>query len=203
MNNSTSSRQRIPPGSFVTYEQLQAMEKKLKKLDSKYKEAVDSNAALAEQAMMFKKQATKYKHLLSTSTTYRGRNKTKKTDFDGLDHVNMQAIRKDLGWKFLPHHKFPSADWREWLPNDEGSFCVRMKNVVDFPDDEDALPEVYWEQGLVPLVNKYFCEWRSNVNNALKISFLGNVFCPPGYVNLSSMLTTYQLLHFFSGHVQF
>ena len=44
--------------------------------------------------------------------------------------------------------------------------------AVDFPDEEEGLQGVFWEDNLVPHCSKYIIDWRSNLNMTIRAVYL-------------------------------
>ena len=74
-------------------------------------------------------------------TKHIGRNKMRRTNYDGYDFANTGNILIYLKWTMMPHHKFWHKSWKEFLPKKKDSFFMQIVSEIDMPDDED--PELY------------------------------------------------------------
>ena len=57
-------------------------------------------------------------------------------------------------------------------PTESWTFCHKLSIVVNFPDEEEGLQGVFWEDNLVPHCSKHIIDWRSNLNMALRAVYL-------------------------------
>ncbi len=104
-----------------------------------------------------------------------GRNKLKKSDYDGYDHSNAANISKWLKFDFMPHYKFWHPGWKKYRPENPNSFFRKLIPELDVPDDEEV--SLYWSHHLVGMVNKKVVEWRSNVSARIMAQYKGeNLF---------------------------
>lgn len=132
----------------------------------------NSEASWQEMEMKLKSKVIALVKSAENRHKFHGRNKMNKKEFDGYDHANSAHISHFLKNKFLPHHKFPHSSWIEYAPDDEGSFFCKIRDEVDFPQ-EGVLQSVFWDDNMVPMVNKKLIEWRSNANSGVGSVFSG------------------------------
>ena len=96
-----------------------------------------------------------------------GRNNVKRDGWGRRDHNNLQSANKICKEKLFPKFKFlPVPDWKKFTPTGKGTLCYQIWKVVTVPRGADA--EIYWDNRMIPIVNKKYVEMRSNLNSAMR-----------------------------------
>ena len=93
-----------------------------------------------------------------------GRNNRKKEAWSGNDVSNMDNLNKWLRRIAFPEFKFLPRNWWVFAPKEYCSICYKVLAIVKIP--RDIKMEWYWENRLVPIINKKYVEMRSNINGA-------------------------------------
>ena len=142
------------------YDQMKAREGQLLKQLSKQE----------DQLKLLRVTITRYEADLKSGNRYRGRNKTNKIKFDGHDHTNNMVVGPLLRLYVFRHHKFWHPSWKKCLPDDPNSFFCKIIGEFDIPAGVSVV--VYWNNHLVPIINKKVIEIRSNFTNYCKKEYL-------------------------------
>lgn len=111
---------------------------------------------------------------LAEGRTNRGRNAVKKSRLTSYGKVNLDQIATYLKWRLLPHVKFPLHNWWHYLPNEPRSLFSRIAREVEWP--QDCHIKHYWEEHIVPLINKKFIDYRSNASEAMKEQSISELY---------------------------
>ena len=107
-----------------------------------------------------------------TGSLAHGRSKLHQQGCDSYDNANKVIIVNFLRFEVLPYIKFlDPRHWPKFKPDDEYSFYFKLAGELAFPPD--VVINIYWEDKVVPRVNKYLIDWRSNVNSGARKESLG------------------------------
>ena len=125
-----------------------------------------------EKAVMYKRKLRALATDLRNKEKHHGRSKLSKRDCDSYDNANKVIIANFLRFEVLPHIKFlDPKHYPRYAPDDEYSFYFKLADQLAFPPD--VVIEMFWDDRVVPRVNKYLIDWRSNVNHAARKLCLG------------------------------
>ena len=95
------------------------------------------------------------------NTIHLGRNKIRKSKFDGYDYTNSAHISTTLKYNIMPHIKFWPISWLYYTPEECSTLCAQMLDDIEIPADEDT--RVYWDKRIVGMINNKLVDWRSQV----------------------------------------
>ena len=117
------------------------------------------------------KRMRKLQRQLLNGDVHRGRNTLQTKEFDSYDHSNQDIISQFCKNKLFPHQKFLHRSWKIYSERDKTSLSYKCKEEIDVPVHEDG--EFYWTNKIVPMINKKYCEIRSNINAGIKLEYFG------------------------------
>ena len=143
----------------------------LKNNDNSYKTAYEKakrkNEHLVEKLRKrdaqiddLRKQLSSVRKSMMARTVSRGRNKMNIKGMDSFMTSNKNVVTQYYYFTVFPHLKWLHPSWCKWLPDNESSFCYKLLQELDVPQDCDD--ELYWHQDIVPLINKSIIDKRSN-----------------------------------------
>ena len=88
---------------------------------------------------------------------------------------NYGVISNLVSTKIFRNHKFLCVDW-DVYSEDPRSVCGQTKGLVVYPSDcleEEGGKEKYWEDYLVPMINKKFSTLKGNATQNMRRLFMG------------------------------
>ena len=112
----------------ATIKQMQETTKQQCHLWSEEREALHDNLARLNKSV---------KNRLNT--IHLGRNKIRKSKFDGYDFTNSAHISTMLKCNIMPHIKFWPLSWLYFTPDDGGTLCAQILDDIEIPPDEESL----------------------------------------------------------------
>ena len=147
--------------SSVSREEFNAMKQALRKAHRDTRRLEGVNGELKNQVVSLEKGIVERKQMRY------GRNNVKRDGWGRRDHNNLQSANKICKEKLFPKFKFlPVPDWKKFTPTEKGTLCYQIWKVVTVPRGADA--EIYWDNRMIPIVNKKYVEMRSNLNSAMR-----------------------------------
>ncbi len=77
----------------------------------------------------------------------------------------------------FPHYKFLQPAYVIFSPENQKSLCYKINEIIDKPPSitSDIDAEFYWVHHTVPMINKKYCEIRSNFKTDVKKMYLGEL----------------------------
>ena len=166
----------VPRGDFIDaarhnvivmeVEKLREENKKLAKINKKYRAKGAETEDKYNRAMS---EVEKLRLIVKKRKTFKGRNKVKKTEMDGYEHINNENINKWYKWQVAPHLKFLPQPVYDYDPSDQSGFSSRLLKVADIPEEADKME--YYHESLLPIYNKNRCQWSSNSVTNCKVVF--------------------------------
>ena len=119
------------------------------------------------------RQLNSLKKALHAHSVSRGRNSLDKKSMNSFMIENKLVITEFYNFQVFPHLKWLHPSWSKWMPTNEKSFCHKLIQELDSPEDGDD--ELYWHQDVVPLINKCIIDKRSNAYMGVKEAFVGEI----------------------------
>jgi len=115
------------------------------------------------------------KRVISGSIQKRGRNNSDKKNYDRYQHRNGEILSQFCKIKMFPHYKFLQPAYMIYSPGNKKSLCCKINEIIDKPPDiqSDIDDEFYWVNYTVPMINKKYCEIRSNFTTDIKKMYIG------------------------------
>ena len=126
---------------------------------------MDYEQMLKDQEMRIQK----LKDELKQATRRYGRNNTSRKGWSRKDVTNMSNLNGWLRQRLFRRYKFLPVGWLDYNTMNPNSLCQRVFQRVYKPTAVSA--EHYWDQRLVPMINKKYVEMRSNINSACRTTF--------------------------------
>ena len=142
----------------------------LKSMRATRDELVQAQKAWELERQELLDRVSKTEDELSRKKIYRGRNKTKVSNFDSDEHASNKVITKFIRQQIFPNVKFLHPSWTDYAPEVETSFFYRLHEELTFPGELGE--ECFWWNKVVPIVNKKICETRSNISQACRNGYL-------------------------------
>jgi len=129
----------------------------------------DSGRNIERQMKELERRNQLLQDQLRKATRRYGRNNTSRKGWSGKDVTNMANLNVWLRQKLFRKYKFLPHGWMDYNEVNRGSLCQRVFQRVCVPRGVQA--EHYWEQRLIPMINKKYVEMRSNINSACRVTF--------------------------------
>ena len=85
------------------------------------------------------------------------------------------AFVASTGFKMFPHYKFLQPSYMIYSPENTRSLCYKINELIDKPPhiQSEIDDEFYWVNCTVPMINKKYCEIRSNFTTDIKKIYMG------------------------------
>ena len=165
------------PGDFVEVSRHKKVEKEVEKLRKEVEKLTKMNrkyrakgAETEEKYNSARMEVEKLTLIVKKRKSFKGRNKIKKNEMDGYEHINNENLNKWYKYHVAPHLKFLPKVVYEWDPEDPNGFSERVLAVVDIPEEADIME--YYYESLLPIYNKNRCQWSSNANTNCRVVFI-------------------------------
>ena len=129
----------------------------------------DSGRNIERQMKELERRNQLLQDQLRKATRRYGRNNTSRKGWSGKDVTNMANLNVWLRQKLFRKYKFLPHGWMDYNEVNRGSLCQRVFQRICVPRCVQA--EHYWEQRLIPMINKKYVEMRSNINSACRVTF--------------------------------
>lgn len=116
------------------------------------------------------------KQVLSGEIRFHGRNKTKsKESFDRYQHSNGDIVSSFCKNRMFPQYKFLQPSYVMFSLENPRSLCCKINELIERPPSitSEIDEEFYWVNFTVPMINKKYCELRSNFNTEVKKKYIG------------------------------
>lgn len=159
----------------VTAEKWNRMKSDLRSVKEKKDELVQAQLAWEKERQGLLDRVSKTEEEMKRKKIYRGRNKTKVANFDNDEHASNKVITRFIRRQVFPNIKFLHPSWTDYAPNVETSFFYKLRGHLTFP--EELGEEFFWNNKIVPIVNKKICETRSNISQACRNGYLRRFLC--------------------------
>ena len=108
---------------------------------------------------------------------YQGRNAVNKGSerFSKFDHSNSEIITGFYKNRLFPLYKFLDPSMLLFLDTNTRSLCVKLNEILEKPREviTQMDNEYFWSNNTVPIINKKYCEIRSNFNAEIKRGYIG------------------------------
>lgn len=117
----------------------------------------------------------KTEETLKKRKVYRGRNMMRVSLFDEDDHACNKVIAGFIRNEVFPKTKFLHSSWSQYNPENTKSFFSRLSGKLSFPPNLDR--SIFWQDKIVPLVNKKICETRANISGSVRQGYLSENTC--------------------------
>ncbi len=113
--------------------------------------------------------------LLSGDVKARGRNSVKKQEYGRYDHCNADIVSGFCKSIMFPKYKFLELLYMICSLENQRSLCYKINGMIEKPlaITSDLDHEYYWVNYTVPIINKKYCEMRSNFNTEVKKKYIG------------------------------
>ena len=113
--------------------------------------------------------------LLSGDANARGRNSVIKQEYDRYDHCNADIVSEFCKSIMFPQYKFLEPSYMIFSLENQRSLCYKINGMIEKPLSitSDLDHEYYWVNYTVPMINKKYCEIRSNFNTDVKKKYIG------------------------------
>ncbi len=107
--------------------------------------------------------------LLSGDVNARGRNSVNKQEYDRYDRCNADIVSGFCKSIKFPQYKFLEPSYMIFSLENQRSLCYKINGMIEKPlaITSDLDHEYYWVNYTVPMINKKYCEMRSNFNGVL------------------------------------
>ena len=114
-------------------------------------------------------------NLLSGDVNATGRNSVNKQEYDRYDHCNADIISGFCKSIMFPQYKFLEPSYMLFSLENQRSLCYKINDMIEKPlaITSDLDHEYYWVNYTVPMINKKYCEMRSNFNTDVKKKYIG------------------------------
>jgi hypothetical protein len=119
-----------------------------------------------------------------------------KSGFDKFDHSNSKIISTFCKNRLFPTYKFIEPSMLIFSSTNQKILSVKLNELIEKPK-ELVTPinhEYYWSNSTVPIINKKYCEIRSDFNSEVKQMYIGEIWqpsctvficnCPSNIVNM-------------------
>jgi hypothetical protein len=108
---------------------------------------------------------------------YQGRNTVSRGNerLGKFDHSNSEIITGFCKNRLFPLYKFLEPSMLLFLDTIKGSLCVKLNKLIEKPREvvTQMDNEYFWSNKTVPIINKKYCEIRSNFNAEIKKVYIG------------------------------
>ena len=145
--------------------------------NKKKKKYEDEIARLKEELAECRKNLDKVqKSVISGYVSKRGRNNcTNKKDYDRHQHMNGEILSHFCKNKMFAHYKFLQPSYMIYSQENTRSLCYKINKLIDKPPhiQSEIDDEFYWVNCTVPMINKKYCEIRSNFTTDIKKIYMG------------------------------
>jgi len=113
--------------------------------------------------------------LLSGDANARGRNSVIKQEYDRYDHCNADIVSEFCKSIMFPQYKFLEPSYMIFSLENQRSLCYKINGMIEKPLSitSDLDHEYYWVNYTVPMINKKYCEIRSNFNTDVMKKYIG------------------------------
>ena len=113
--------------------------------------------------------------LLSRDVNTRGRNTVNKQQYNRYDHCNAGIVSGFCKSRMFLQYKFLEPLYMIFSLENQRSLCFKINKIIDKPlgITSDLDHEYYWVNYTVPMINKKYCEMRSNFNTDVKKRYIG------------------------------
>ena len=165
------------------------LESRMEKID---KERAEEQEEWEEKERGLQNQVALLQQEVERQSTHLGRTAVSRMAPDNYDRANRGPIVSFCRYEILPHYKFWSKAWKMATGKDHPrSFNNKIDGVLTYPPG--CRKPRYFEKRIVPMVNKYLIEWRSNRVSETKEIVLGNVIALKDHLNLFLVRTKFTL----------
>jgi hypothetical protein len=115
------------------------------------------------------------KQVISGEIRWRGRNKMNKQSFDRYQHSNGDIVSSFCKNRMFPQYKFLQPSYVMFSLENPRSLCRKINELIERPPSitSEIDEEFYWVNFTVPMINKKYCEIRSNFNTEVKKKYIG------------------------------
>ena len=113
--------------------------------------------------------------LLSGDVNARGRNSVNKQEYDRYDHCNADIVSGFCKSIMFPQYKFLDPLYMIFSLKNQRSLCYKINGMIEKPltITSDLDREYYRVNYTMPVINKKYCEIRSNFNTDVKKKYIG------------------------------
>jgi len=113
--------------------------------------------------------------LLSRDVNIRGRNSVNKQEYDRYDHWNADFVSGFCKSIMFPQYKFLEPSYMIFSLENQRILCYKINGMIEkmLAITSDLDHEYYWVNYTVPMINKKYCEMRSNFNTDVKKKYIG------------------------------
>jgi hypothetical protein len=113
--------------------------------------------------------------LLSGDVNARGHNSVNKQEYDKYDHCNADIVSGFCKSIMFPQYKFLEPSYMIFSLEYQRSLCYKINGMIEKPlaITSDLDHKYYWDNYTVLMINKEYCEMRSNFNTDLKKKYIG------------------------------
>ena len=104
--------------------------------------------------------------LLSGDVNARGLNSVNEQEYDRYDHCNADIVSGFCKSIMFPQYKFLEPSYMIFSLENQRSLCYKINGLIQKPlaITSDLDHEYYWVNYTAPMINKKYCEMRSNFN---------------------------------------
>ncbi len=115
------------------------------------------------------------KKVTSGDVSSQGRNKMNKKSFNKYHHSNGDIIASFCKRGMFPQYKFLQPSYMIFSLKNQRSLCYKINQMIERPPSitSEIDEEFYWVNYTAPMINKKYCEIRSNFNTEVKKKYIG------------------------------
>jgi hypothetical protein len=116
------------------------------------------------------------KQVISGNVRWQRRRKmNSKLSFDRYQHSNGDIVSSFCKNRMFPQNKFLEPSYVIFSLENPRSLCCKINKIFERPPliTSEIDEELYWMNFTVPMINKKYCELRSNFNSEVKKKYIG------------------------------
>jgi hypothetical protein len=138
-----------------------------------------------EDEIKMKEEVTRYREMMDNlqqkqlegSLYKKGRNSLNKSGFDKFNHSNSKIILTFCKNRLFPTYKFIEPSMLIFSSTNQRSLSIKLNKLIEKPKElvTSIDHKYYLSNSTVPIINKKYCEIRSNFNSEVKQMYIGEI----------------------------